>query len=222
MLKAFIALLKSDLTQHARRVGEWILPLLFMVMVVSLYPLGLGPAKPLLTEIAPAIIWTALILAILLSAENLFQTDYEDGMLEQLVLSPYPLPILILAKVVAHWAARALPLILIVPIIGMSFELNSESIVAGVLALILGTPTLCLVAAMGASLTLGVHRGGLLLAILLLPFMIPILIFGISGMQKASMALPYGAELKLLGALLLFTLSFAPLAISAMIKVSVE
>jgi len=221
-INIFITILSRDLIQYSRRRGEWGLPLVFFVMIASLYPLGLGPNPKMLQEIAPAVIWVAVILAILLSLESLFQNDYQEGFLEQMILSPHPLSLLILAKVTAHWMASSLPLILLTPLMGLIFHQTATSILALVITLLLGTPALSLVGALGASLTLSVQRGGLLLMTLLLPLMMPIIIFGVSAVVKAGEGVNYSAELKIMGAILLLTLSFVPMATAAVMKTVIE
>jgi heme exporter protein B len=222
LIPAFLLLLQRDLTLAFRHRSEVVNPLLFFVMVVSLFPLGLGPEPNILQRIAPGVIWVAALLAALLSLETIFRSDFEDGSLEQLVLSPHPASVLVIAKVVAHWLVTGLPLILLAPLLAVLFHLPAPAMVALVLTLALGTPVLSLVGAIGVALTVALKRGGVLLSLLLLPLYIPVLIFAASAVDAASGGLPVTAQLSFLGALLALALTLAPLASAAALRISLS
>ena len=222
MLNAFIAVLSRDLRLAIRRRGDWINPLVFFVIVITLFPLGIGPDTELLRQIAPGILWVAALLATLLASETLFRPDYDDGSLEQLVLCGQPLSVLVLAKVLAHWLITGLPLLLLSPLMAVVLQLQWASIPALMGALLLGTLTLSFVAAIGAALTVGLRRGGVLLALLVLPLFIPVLIFGSSALLAAEGGFPVQGHLSLLGALFLLSLAFSPLAIAASLRIIYE
>ena len=219
---AFVGLLKRDLKLGIRKQSELLNPVFFFVLVVSLFPLGVGPSPKILSEIAPGVIWVAALLATLLSMERLFRSDYDDGSLEQLILSPHPLPLLVMAKITAHWLITGLPLILVSPLLGVLLHLPGEAIRALPLTLLLGTPLLSLLGAIGVGLTVGLRRGGVLLTLLVLPLYIPALIFGSSAIAAASIGLPFNGQLALLGAMLALALTLAPFAVAAGLRISVE
>lgn len=218
-MSAFLGLLRRDLRLGVRRRGELLNPLLFFVLVASLFPLGVGPGPTILATIAPGVIWVAALLATLLSMERLFRSDFEDGALEQLLLSPYPLPLLVLAKVLAHWLVTGLPLLLVSPLLGLLLHLPAEAVRTLPLALLLGTPVLSLVGAIGVALTVGLRRGGVLLTLLVLPLYVPVLIFGTAAVAAAAAGLPVSGQLALLGALLALALSLAPFAAAAALRI---
>lgn len=222
MLAAFAALLRRDLTLAARRRGDWLNPLAFFVMVVTLFPLGVGPDNELLREIAPGVIWVAALLATLLALDGLFRADFDDGSLEQLMMSPQPLAMLVLAKVLAHWLVTGLPLLCLSPLLAVVMQLPSQAIPALLASLMLGTLSLSLIGAIGAALTVGLRRGGVLLALLVLPLFIPVLIFGSSCVIAAGSGFPIKAQLSLLGALFMLSLALAPIAIAAALRISSE
>ncbi len=222
MLKAFFCIIWRDLQLYSRRRGEWVMPLLFFVMVISLFPMALGVEPHLLARLAPAIIWVAVVLALLMSLDNVFKSDYQQGALEQFVLSPYPLSLLILGKSIAHWIAIGLPLLLLAPLFSVLLNLPFAGVGVLWVTLLLGIPTLSLIGSIGAALTVGLQQGGLLLAILVLPFMVPIVIFAASGVAAAGNGAPFYSELLLLAALLLLTLALGPVAISFALRVSIE
>lgn len=222
MYKAFIAVLGRDMRLALRSRGDWINPLVFFVIVVTLFPLGIGPDTELLRDIAPGIIWVASLLATLLASESLFRSDYDDGSLEQLVLSGQPLTVLVLAKVCTHWLITGLPLLLLSPLMAMVLQMNLITIPVLMVSLMLGTLTLSLVGAIGAALTVGLRKGGVLLALLVLPLFIPVLIFGSSSVLAAEGGFPVQAHLSLLGALFLLALALAPLAIATSLRIIFE
>lgn len=176
----------------------------------------------MLREIAPGVIWIAALLATLLSMERLFRSDFEDGALEHLLLSPHSLPLLVLAKVLAHWLVAGLPLILVAPFLGVLLHLPSEAIGVLPVALLLGTPVLSLIGAIGVGLTVGLRRGGVLLTLLILPLYVPVLIFGSSAVMAATSGLPTSGQLALLGAMLALALTLSPFATAAGLRISAE
>jgi heme exporter protein B len=219
MINAFYAVLRRDLMVAARRRSDWLNPLVFYVIVVTLFPLGIGPDGDLLRQIAPGVLWVAALLATLLATEGLFRSDFDDGSLEQLIISGQPLTVLVLAKVLAHWLITGLPLILLSPLMAIILQLKLSSIPALLASLLLGTLTLSLIAAIGAALTVSLRRGGVLLALLILPLFIPVLIFGSSAVLAAEGGFAIEAQLSLLGALFLLALAFSPLAIAASLRI---
>lgn len=220
MLKAFKHLLVRDLRLAFRSRHELANPLIFFVLVVSLFPLAVTPKPDLLREMAPGVIWVAALLATLLSLDGLFKQDYDDGSLDQLMLSPNPLMLLVFAKVLAHWLLTGLPLVLISPLLGMFMHLPSEALLALMATLLLGTPVLSLVGAIGVSLTVAVNRGGVLLSLIVLPLYIPILIFGANAIDVASDGLSIKGQLFFLGAVMVFAISLAPLATAAALRIT--
>jgi heme exporter protein B len=217
---AFLALLRRDLLLAFRHRGEMANPLIFFIMVVTLYPLGVSPEILLLRKIAPGVIWIAALLAALFSLENLFRSDFDDGSLEQMLLSPQPLPLLVTAKVLAHWLVSGLPMVLLAPVLGLSLGMSQAALTALVATLAIGTPLLSLIGAVGVALTVGLRRGGLLLTLLILPLYIPVLIFATSAVSAAAAGLPVGGQLYLLAALLALALTLAPFAIAAALRIS--
>ncbi len=206
---------RRDLLLVLRHRSDAANPLLFFLMVASIFPLGIGPEANTLQQIAPGIIWIAALLATLLSLESIFRSDFDDGSLEQLILSPHPLPLLVLAKTLAHWLATGLPLILLAPLMGLLFGISGWPLVILLITLLLGTPALSLVGSVGVALTVGLRRGGLLLALLLLPLYVPILIFSAGAVEIAAQGLPADGQLYLLSALLVLAATLAPIATSA-------
>ena len=208
MFSAFTTLLKRDLTLAMRRRSDWLNPLVFFVIVVTLFPLGVGPDGSLLAEIAPGVIWVAALLATLLALEGLFRDDYIDGSLEQLLLSPQPLTLLVLAKTLAHWMISGLPLVLLSPLLALLMQLPVRALPALLASLVLGTLSLSLIGAIGAALTVGLKRGSVLLALLVLPLFIPVLIFGSSCVAAAAMGFETSAQLSLLAGLFFLCLLY--------------
>lgn len=220
MGRAFAAVLSRDLVLALRRRGELGNPLVFFVVVVTLFPLALGPAAETLARIAPGILWVAALLAATLAMEALFRSDFEDGSLEQLLLSPHPPALLLLAKVVAHWLATGLPLILISPLLALFVNLPGQALPVLVATLALGTPTLSLVGAIGVALTVGLRRGGLLLALLVLPLYVPVLIFAAGAVDNAAAGLSAAGPIYFLAALLVLAVTLAPPATAASVRIS--
>jgi heme exporter protein B len=221
-IHAMLTVIRRDLLAALRKPGQILNPLLFYILVVSLFPLGVGPARSLLQSIAPGVVWVAALLAVLLALESLFRSDFEEGGLELLALSPVPLPLLALSKILAHWLLTGFPLILLSPLLGMLFALPETAVGILVLTLTLGTPILSLIGAIGAALTLAVRSNGALLALLVLPLYIPVLIFA-AGAVSASMAgLPLAGPLYFLAALLVLALTLAPPAVAAAIRINLQ
>ncbi len=219
---AFLTLLKRDLTLAMRRRSDWLNPLVFFVIVVSLFPLGIGPDGSLLSEIAPGVIWVAALLATLLALDGLFRDDFDDGSIEQLLLSPQPLPVLVLAKILTHWLISGLPLVLLSPLLALLLQLKLQALPTLLGSLVLGTLSLSLIGAIGAALTVGLRRGGVLLPLLVLPLFIPVLIFGSSSVAAAATGFPVSAQLSLLGGLFFLALALAPWAAAAALRISAE
>lgn len=208
-------IVRRDLLLVLRHRSDAANPLLFFLMVASIFPLGVGPEANTLKQIAPGIIWIAALLATLLSLEGIFRSDFDDGSLEQLILSPHPLPLLVLAKTFAHWLTTGLPLILLAPLLGLLFGISGWPLTILLITLLLGTPTLSLVGSVGVALTVGLRRGGLLLALLLLPLYVPILIFSAGAVEIAAQGLSTEGQLYLLTAFLILAATLAPMATSA-------
>jgi len=217
---ALMAILKRDLALAYRQRAELMQPMLFFVLVISLFPLGVGPEPKTLQLIGPGVIWVAAILSSLLGLERLFRDDFQDGSLEQLMLSSTSLPAAALVKVAAHWLTSILPLIILSPLLALFLHLSEPMYWALLKTLLLGTPLLSLIGAIAVGLTVGLNRGGVLLALLLLPVFIPLLIFATSAVESASMQLPYSAQLAIIGAMFLLSLALAPFAIAYALRVS--
>jgi heme exporter protein B len=220
LTRAFALLLKRDLTLAVRHRAEMVNPLLFFILVTSLFPLGVGANPNLLQAIGPGVIWVAALLAALLSLDNIFRSDFEDGTLEQFLLSSHPVSMLVLAKVFAHWLVTGLPLLLVSPLLGVLLGLTGDGIRILMLTLLLGTPVLSLLGAVGVALTVGLRKGGMILSLLVLPLYVPLLIFAASAVDTASAGLPVSAHLLFIGALLVLTLSLSPPATAAALRIS--
>ncbi|KDE40594.1 MAG: heme exporter protein CcmB [Nitrincola lacisaponensis] len=214
--------LKRELRLALRRRSDLVNPLIFFLMVATLFPLGVSPEPSVLATLAPGVVWVAALLSTLLAMDSLFRSDYEDGSLEQILLSPQPLFVVVFGKVLAHWMMTGLPLTLMAPLIGVMLFLPAEGMGGLVLSLLIGTPTLSLVGAIGAALTVGLRKGGVLISLLVLPLYIPVLIFGTAAVEAAVTGLPVAGHLALLGALLALGAALAPLAIAAALRISVS
>jgi len=217
---ACVALLRRDLTLVWRRRGDALNPLLFALIVVMLFPFALGPEQALLERIAAGTILVAVLLAMLLSLDALFRSDLEDGSLEQLVLSPHPLPLLLACKIAVHWLTTALPLIIVAPLAAQLLHLSAPLLPVLLAALALATPLLSLIGAVCVALTVGMPRSGMLLTLLVLPLIVPALIFAAGACNAAQSGLPYTAPLLWLGAWLALALVLAPLASAAALRIS--
>lgn len=201
---------------------EFVTPIFFFIIVISLFPLGIGPESALLKKIAPGVLWVAALLATMLGLPRMFATDYSDGTLEQLALSATPLPVLVAGKVIAHWLLCGLPLVLIAPILGIQFGLDSSALGVLMLTLMVGTPLLSLIGAVGAALTLGVRGGGILISLLVLPLYIPTLIFGAGAVYAHLSGLQYDGQLALLSAMLVVASFFTPWVITVALRIALE
>lgn len=223
MFRTFLVILRRDITLAMRRRTDVLTTLFFFVIVASLFPLGVGSEKTMLRFLGPGVVWVAALLASMLALERLFASDHADGTLEQMMLTPQPLSVLVLGKVCAHWLLTGLPLVLVAPLIGLQYHLEGMTLVVMMLALLIGTPVLSLIGAIGAALTLGLRGGGILLSLLVLPLYIPVLVYGSGAVAVSSIDLadvqPFMA---LLGAFLVLALAFSPLATAAALRISVE
>lgn len=217
-----LAVLRREISLALRQKGEVLTPLVFFVVIASLFPLGVGPESALLLRMAPGVLWVSALLAAMLSLQRLFASDYADGSLEQMVLSPTPLALLVVAKALSHFLLSGLPLVLMAPILGLQFGLDGRTLGILMLSLLLGTPTLSLVGSIGAALTLGVRGAGVLLSLLILPLYIPVLIFGAGAVEADAAGLGANGHLFLLAALLVLSIFFTPFATSAALKISLE
>ena len=211
-----------DITLAMRRRADVFTTLFFFIIAVTLFPLGVGPDPEMLRVIAPGVIWVAALLASMLALGRLFSADYQDGTLEQLLLTPHPLSLLVVGKVFTHWLLTGIPLVLLSPLLGMQLGMNAQAIGLLMLTLLLGTPVLSLLGAVGAALTLGVRGGGVLVSLLVLPLYIPVLIFGAGAVEAQTVSVEFDAYLYLLGAFLALSIFLAPLAASAALRISVE
>lgn len=218
----FLAIVVKDVRLAFRQRAEIVNPLLFFLIVITLFPLAIGPEPGLLTRIAPGVIWVAALLSTMLGLDKLFRDDFLDGSLEQLIASSYPLPLTVLGKVFAHWLITGLPLVVLSPLFALLMNLDSQALVATVLTLLIGTPLLSFIGAIGAGLTVGLQKGGILMSLLVLPLYIPVLIFATSAIDTSTFALDYSGQLAILGAMLVVAILAAPIAISSALKVSVN
>ena len=215
-------MLRRDLMLAWRRRADVLSTLFFFVIVVSFFPLGVGPEAQLLRQIAPGVVWVAALLASMLSLGRLFANDYQDGTLEQMLLTPQPLYLIALAKVLALWLVSGVPLVLISPILGVQFSLPVDSLLILFISLLMGTPILALIGSIGAALTLGLRGGGILIALLVLPLYIPVLIFGAGAVAASLTGIGVQANLLLLAALFVLALFFSPWATAAALRISLE
>ncbi|WP_455844708.1 heme exporter protein CcmB [Pantoea agglomerans] len=214
--------IQRELKMAFRSGAEVINPLWFFLIVITLFPLGIGPEPQQLARIAPGVAWVAALLASLLALERLFRDDFLDGSLEQLLLLPTPLPVTVLGKVIAHWLITGLPLILLSPLAALLLSLDFAGWRAMALTLLLGTPTLSFLGAIGTGLTVGLRRGGVLLSLLVLPLSIPVLIFASAAIDAAGMGLPIGGYLAILGAMLAVSATLSPFATAAALRISLH
>ena len=221
-LQIVFVLLRRELTLAMRRRGDVLTVLFFFVIVASLFPLGVGPDPKLLRLMGGGVVWVAALLAAMLSLGRMFASDYADGTLEQLVLTPTPPVVWITGKILAHWLVSGVPLILVAPVLGVQFGLSNEALGVLVFSLLLGTPVLSLIGAIGAALTLGLRGGGVLVSLLVLPLYIPVLIFGAGAVDGAMSGLGSEAHLSLLGGILILAFMLTPWAVSAALRISIE
>lgn len=215
-------LLRRQLVLAVRRPIEIANPLLFFAMVVALFPLGLGPAPDKLAAFAPGILWIIALLSNLLTSDAVFRSDFDDGSLEQLLLSPQPLYLSVLAYILAHWLITGVLLALVSPLFGLMLNLPAAALGALAVSLLLGTAVLSLIGGIGAALTVGLKRGGMLISLLILPLYMPVLIFGSAAVQAAVNGSPVGPYLAILGAMLSLAIALAPLAAAAGLRISID
>ncbi len=218
----FFWIIRRDLLLAIRRQSDVLTTLFFFVIVVSLFPLSVGPEMNMLRTMAPGVVWVAALLASMLSLGRMFSSDYLDGTLEQMLLSPHSLSMLVLGKAFAHWLVTGVPLVLMAPVLGIQYDLPADALYVLTASLLLGTPILSLIGAIGAALTLGLRGGGVLVSLLVLPLYIPVLIFGSGAVEASSAGLGYGAHFSLLGAFLLVSLVFTPWAAASSLRISME
>ena len=218
----FMWIIKRDLLLAVRRQADVLTTLFFFIIVVSLFPLSVGPEMNILRTMAPGVVWVAALLASMLSLGRMFSNDYLDGTLEQMLLSPQSLSLLVLGKASAHWLVTGVPLVLMAPVLGIQYDLPGEALLVLTAALLLGTPVLSLIGAIGAALTLGLRGGGVLVSLLVLPLYIPVLIFGAGAVEANMSGMEFDAHLSLIGAFLLVSGVFAPWAAASALRVSLE
>jgi len=221
-MSLLLSLVKREISVVLKSRSEFIYPLAFFVIVTSLFPLAVTPDPNQLAFIAPGIIWVAALLSILLSLNGFYQADYEEGGLEQLLLSGVSGSNIVVAKSIANWLVTGLPLVLVAPMIGISFNMQPHTNWIAMLSLLVGTPSICFIGSIGMCLTLGLRNGGVLLTLLVLPLFIPVLIFGASAVGAASIGVNYSGQLAILGALLVFSIMVAPFAGAAAMKISID
>ena len=218
----FIEIVIRDVRLALRQGGATMLVVVFFVLTVSLFPLGVGPESAVLRRIAPGVIWVSALLAAMLSLDRLFQVDFEDGSLDQLALAPLPLELVVAAKCLAHWLATGLPLLVVSPLLGILLNLSGDAYGTLLLSMAIGTPSLSLVGAIGAALTVGIRRGGVLLSLLVLPLYIPVLIFGVGAVDAAVVGLGGNAHLFVLAAILFIALPLVPWAVAGVLRLNLE
>jgi heme exporter protein B len=223
MFKTFRCIVMRDLTLAMRHRTDVLTTLFFFIIVVSLFPLGAGTEKIMLQKIAPGVAWVAALLASMLALERLFASDFADGTLEQMLLTPQPMFILVLGKIFAHWLLTGLPLVFIAPLVGLQYYLPDESVGTMMLALLIGTPILSLIGAIGAALTLGLRGGGILLSLLILPLYIPVMIYGAGVVTASGMeGVDLQAYFSILSGFFILALVLSPIATAAALRISVE
>ena len=215
-------MIRRELLLAMRQRAELVNAVLFYCFIVVLFPLAIGAQANLIAKVAPAIIWVAALLSVLLSIDRTFRSDFEDGTLEQLILSAHPLSLLVFGKILAHWLVSGVPLLVLTPLLALFLGLDAGNIKILMLTLLLGTPVLSAVGAIGVALTVGLRRGGILLALLVLPMYVPVLLFATMTVEQAHVGLPIAADLSMLIAFLLLALTLAPLPVAAALKVSVS
>ena len=220
--QAFLYLLKRDLTLVMRNRGEFANPLLFFILVITLFPLAIGAVPELLARIAPGIIWVAALLAAMLSLDSIFRSDFEDGSLEQLLLSAHPMPVLVLAKVCAHWLVTGLPLLIMAPILAGMLGMPEEAQGVLLLTILMGTPVLSLIGSIGVALTIGLRKGGIILSLLVLPLYVPVLIFAASAIEAAASGFEVTMQIYMLMSFLFLALSLSPWATAAALRMSMS
>ena len=222
MFSAALSLLRRDLVLALRTRAQAAYPVIFFLIIVTLFPLAMSADQAMLALIGPGVIWVAALLASLLALDSVFRSDYEDGALDQILLSPHPLSVLVLAKVAAHWLSSGLPLVVVSPLLGMLLHLPRAAIESLLVTLLVGTPILSLLGAIGVALTVGLRRGGVLLGLLILPLNVPVLIFAAGAVDAAAHGLDASGQVWLLGSFLVLALTLAPPATAAALRVSMS
>ena len=221
-MNGFLAILQRDLRLALRQGADSVMVVAFIIVTTTLFPFGVGPEANILARIASGVIWVSALLAAMLSLERVFQTDYEDGTLELLTLSPVSLELLVLGKVCAHWLTTGLPLIIAAPLMAVMLNMDQDGFVTLMLAMLLGTPALSLIGAIGAALILGARRGGVLVSLLVLPLYIPVLIFGAGAVEAALLGISATAQLQIMAAILLIALAATPFATAHAVRQAME
>ena len=221
-MNIFVQTMTRDLKMALRNPSSFLNPLMFFVISISLFPIAISPEAQSLSSIAPGIIWVITMLSVLLSLNSLFHYDYDSGVLEQMVISHHSLPLILLAKTLAHWMLSGLPIIILSPFLGMALFINTEGIYILVLTLIIATPCLSLIGSIGASLVVGIKNSGMLLSLLILPLFIPILIFATSAVSQSQSNLPIDGQLYFLGFILILSLLITPFLSALSLKISLE
>ncbi|WP_430474168.1 heme exporter protein CcmB [Thalassospira lucentensis] len=221
-MNGFVAILQRDLRLAMRQGADSVMVVAFFIVTTTLFPFGVGPEANILSRIASGVIWVSALLAAMLSLERIFQTDYEDGTLELLALSPVSMEMLVLGKVLAHWLTTGLPLIIAAPLMAVMLNMDQSGFVTLMIAMLLGTPALSLIGAIGAALILGARRGGVLVSLLVLPLYIPILIFGAGAVEAALLGMSATPHLQIMGAILLLTLTATPFATAHAVRLAIE
>ena len=219
---AFLDMLRRDLLLAMRRRSELANPLLFFVMVIVLFPLGVGAEPKLLEQMSAGVVWVAALLAALLTLDSIFRSDFEDGTLEQILIGAHPVSVLVLAKVIAHWLVTGLPLLLVAPVLATFLGMNPDAIGVLMLSLLLGTPVLSLIGSIGVALTVGLRRGGVILSLLVLPLYVPVLIFGAAAVDSAAAGLPVIGQMYIMAAFLALAVTLAPMAAAAALRISLS
>lgn len=221
-MSAFAALLPRDLRLAVRNGGDALMVVAFFIVAGALFPFGVGAEPAVLARIAPGLVWVMALLSVLLSLDRLFQSDYEDGSLDQILLSPQPPVLAVAAKILAHWLVTAVPLMVAAPLLALLLSLDPALLRPLLLGMLLGTPTLAILGAIGAGLALGARRGGVLLSLLVLPLYIPVLVFGAGAVEAASAGEPFHSPLMALGAFLLAALALGPWTAAASLRQAVQ
>jgi heme exporter protein B len=221
-VNAFWAIVRRDLKLAFRRGGDAANVVVFFILTITLFPFGIGPEPAILARVAPGVIWVVALLAAMLSLDRLFRDDHDDGSLEMLVLTPLPLEVVVMAKCLAHWLTTGLLLVIAAPLLAVLMAMDSEGFATLIAAMLLGTPVLSLLGAIGAALTVGLRRGGVLISLLVLPLFIPVLIFGVGAVDAAVYGLTAKPHLIMLGGLLVASVPLAPWAAAAALRLSLE
>jgi len=222
LTNAFFAVIRRDLILAFRRRAEVANPVFFFILIVTLFPLGIGAQPKLLQAMAPGVIWVSALLAVMLSLDSLFRSDFDDGSLEQMLLSSHPLTVLVFAKIVAHWLVTGLPLLFVAPLLAIFLGLPEQALGTLLLTLVLATPVLSLIGSIGVSLTVGLRRGGMILSLLVLPLYVPVLIFASNAVEMAGNGLAVDAQINILISIFFMSVVLAPLPAAAALKMSIS